>query len=532
MSSGGSNAYINDIVDFSESVKNEKSEIAEFFAHTNVLVTGGTGFLGKLLIEKLLRTCSDIVRIYMIVRPKKGKTALERFKENFEEVVFDKLRREQPNVLQKVVMLEGDAMLEDYGLSQENKNILMDTNVIFHAAATVRFDEKIRVALNINVKNTKFLLTFAKSLPNLKAFVHVSTAFSPCIHKTIEEIHYKNNMDADKVLILLDILDDEKLQKLTPVLLDEWPNTYIFTKSLGENIVLKYSNDLPICIVRPSIVISTYKEPISAWINNMYGATGVTMGSATGLLRTLYCIPENIADIIPADYVISNIISAAWDIGNRKIAVTSDQISNLPEEIKVPVYNMVSSCQNPISWGDYMKKVEHYAFEVPSIKILWYYMLILNRYLLMHKICVFVLHIVPAIIVDTLAYITGHEPILLNIYKKIHKFSNVIHYFATNEWKFHNDNVMKLWKKMNSHDQEIFNFNTGDLDWDAYFYVNVRGLRTYLLNDPMDTMDDAIVRCTRLRVAHYTIVTVVTLLFAWIAVSFTRFVWSFCPLSH
>lgn len=34
---------------------NEKSEIAEFYAGTNVLVTGGTGFIGKLLIEKLLR---------------------------------------------------------------------------------------------------------------------------------------------------------------------------------------------------------------------------------------------------------------------------------------------------------------------------------------------------------------------------------------------------------------------------------------------------------------------------------------------
>lgn len=100
-------------------------------------------------------------------------------------------------------------------------------------------------------------------------------------------------------------------------MLDKWPNTYIFTKALGENIVLKYGDDLPICIARPSIVISTYKEPISAWINNMYGATGVAMGSGTGLLRTLHCVSENIADIIPADYVISNIVSAAWDIGNR-----------------------------------------------------------------------------------------------------------------------------------------------------------------------------------------------------------------------
>lgn len=100
-------------------------------------------------------------------------------------------------------------------------------------------------------------------------------------------------------------------------MLDKWPNTYVFTKALGENMVLKYGGDLPVCIVRPSIVIATYKEPISAWINNMYGPTGVVMGSGIGLLHTLHCKKENIADIIPADYVISNIISSAWDVANR-----------------------------------------------------------------------------------------------------------------------------------------------------------------------------------------------------------------------
>lgn len=97
----------------------------------------------------------------------------------------------------------------------------------------------------------------------------------------------------------------------------KWPNTYIFSKALGENVVLKYSDDLPICIVRPSIVTATFKEPISAWINNIYGATGVVLGSGIGLLRTLHCNENCVADIIPADYVVSNIISSAWDVANR-----------------------------------------------------------------------------------------------------------------------------------------------------------------------------------------------------------------------
>jgi alcohol-forming fatty acyl-CoA reductase len=48
------------------------SEIEKFFAGKNVLVTGVTGFLGKVLVEKLLRSCGSIGRVYVLVRPKKG----------------------------------------------------------------------------------------------------------------------------------------------------------------------------------------------------------------------------------------------------------------------------------------------------------------------------------------------------------------------------------------------------------------------------------------------------------------------------
>lgn len=101
-------------------------------------------------------------------------------------------------------------------------------------------------------------------------------------------------------------------------LLGEWPNTYVYTKAITEDVVRKYSVGLPICIVRPSIVTSTDEEPIPGWINNIYGAVGIVLGAGMGLLRTLHCIPENTAEIIPADYVIANIIVAAWDIGKRK----------------------------------------------------------------------------------------------------------------------------------------------------------------------------------------------------------------------
>lgn len=528
-----SNAYVEDILDMSEPPEsNEKSNIAEFFDHANVLITGGTGFLGKLIIEKLLRSCPNISTLYLVVRPKKGKDSSDRLKENFDDAVYNKLRREQPNFLKKVILVEGDGLKEDFGWSPETKKLLMNTNIIFHSAALVRFEEKLRVITNVNVKTVKFLLMFAKQLPNLKAFVHISTAFAHCIHDTIEEKHYQDTIDADNLLTILNMLDDDKLAQIAPVLLDKWPNTYVFSKALGENIVLKYSNDLPVCIVRPSIVIPTYQDPLAGWINNLYGATGVVMGSGLGLLRTLYCIPENVADIIPADFVVSTIISAAWDVADRKRQLKAVQDPNITNEEKVPVYNSVSSCDNPLSWAEYMNKNEINGFSVPSIKVVWYYMLILNRYLFVHNICNFFFHLVPAVIFDILAFIVGRKPMLLDIYKKIYKFSNVIHYFSTRQWTFRNDNVAKLWEKMNAVDRKIFFFDMKSLDWDHYFFLHVRGLRVYMLNDPLDTLEESKAKYRKLFWVHYSLVTVVLLSSLWIIVFFVRTLWSFCPLSH
>ena len=46
--------------------------ITEFYAGRNVFITGATGFMGKVLVEKLLRACPNIGKIYLLVRHKKG----------------------------------------------------------------------------------------------------------------------------------------------------------------------------------------------------------------------------------------------------------------------------------------------------------------------------------------------------------------------------------------------------------------------------------------------------------------------------
>jgi alcohol-forming fatty acyl-CoA reductase len=59
----------------------DSSEIYKFYKNKSVFITGGTGFLGKALIEKLLRSCNHLNSIYLLVRAKKGKTPTQRIDE-------------------------------------------------------------------------------------------------------------------------------------------------------------------------------------------------------------------------------------------------------------------------------------------------------------------------------------------------------------------------------------------------------------------------------------------------------------------
>lgn len=63
------------------------SEIAKFYEGSSVFVTGGTGFVGKALIEKLLRSCPGIKSIFLLIRPKRGKDIDGRYQELLENSV-------------------------------------------------------------------------------------------------------------------------------------------------------------------------------------------------------------------------------------------------------------------------------------------------------------------------------------------------------------------------------------------------------------------------------------------------------------
>ncbi|GBN78453.1 hypothetical protein AVEN_119241-1 [Araneus ventricosus] len=56
--------------------------------------------------------------------------------------------------------------------------------------------------------------------------------------------------------------DKEKLQEQIAHCKPDWPNSYEFSKCLAKNVITDTALDLPVAIIRPSMVFSTWKHPI------------------------------------------------------------------------------------------------------------------------------------------------------------------------------------------------------------------------------------------------------------------------------
>lgn len=66
---------------------NEIDSINKFYENSEIFITGGSGYIGKVLIEKLLRSCTRVKKIYLLLRPKKGRSLEERVKEIWDSMV-------------------------------------------------------------------------------------------------------------------------------------------------------------------------------------------------------------------------------------------------------------------------------------------------------------------------------------------------------------------------------------------------------------------------------------------------------------
>ncbi|GBP57038.1 Putative fatty acyl-CoA reductase CG5065 [Eumeta japonica] len=346
--------------------------IREFYKGKTVFITGGTGFMGELLIEKLLYSCSDLDRIYILVRPKKGIKPEDRVNEICKEKCFDRLRKEKPGILEsKLFGISGDMMELGLGISEEDRTLLINRcNIVFHVAASVRFDDPLSFATKLNLRGSREVVELVKEIRNLCVLVHVSTSYSNTNRSVIEEKMYPPHADWRETIKIVENTDEHLLRIMTAKYLGEIPNTYTFTKQLAEHVMYEQRGKLPIVIMRPSIALKDavdctleveavghkhrrqrilkmtaqeennketvvhcaiyeahglvfklhvqgtneegFEEPIPGWIVNFNGPVGLIAASGKGIMRSIYSDPDIVADHIPVDIAIKCFIAASW----------------------------------------------------------------------------------------------------------------------------------------------------------------------------------------------------------------------------
>lgn len=86
----------------------------------------------------MLRTCTGISKIYLLIRSKKNKTPLERLEDFSNDPVFERLHREQPKAFEKIIPIIGDCSEIGLAISAEDLEKLKNVHIIIHGAANVR----------------------------------------------------------------------------------------------------------------------------------------------------------------------------------------------------------------------------------------------------------------------------------------------------------------------------------------------------------------------------------------------------------
>jgi len=348
----------------------------------HILLIGVTGFIGKVWMVDLLEQIPDIGKITLLIRRNRTTTAQRRFEKIVEESpTLDGLQKHFGSRLgdflrEKIEVIEGDVSQAGLGLEESVRaRLSRSLDLIVNSAGLTDFNPDLRDALSSNVESAEHLLNFIRATDH-SALMHLSTCYvvgmrdgrvteslqdnynpagvknfdsereiaslrgmirhieerseSPELARALRRQALGRGADESRVAAgeLDGVLKRNRSRwvrnKLVRVGMRRaqhlgWPNTYTFTKSLGESLLARRGKDLPIAVVRPSIVESSQYSPFRGWNEGIN-----TSGPLSYLLGTNFRqLPSNAKkclDVIPVDMVCRGMTLIAAALIERKHA--------------------------------------------------------------------------------------------------------------------------------------------------------------------------------------------------------------------
>jgi len=281
------------------------------------LVTGATGFVGKVVLEQLLRRREELglERVWLLVRAEDAAHAGARVRELLRSACFARLG---PGFEACVAAAAGDVERPGLGLAPEaRERLAREATHAIHCAASIDFDLPLAQALSANTLGALHALELARACGRLESFVGVSTAYvtphprpaSGAVHRAPERLAPLPR-DAEEILaeIREGRADEARLLAETG-----HPNTYTLTKCLAEHLVARRSAGLPVTLVRPSIVSASRERPLPGWIDSGAAFAGLVAMIGTGRIRVVAGHRRARVDVVPCDEVAERIVAAAFD---------------------------------------------------------------------------------------------------------------------------------------------------------------------------------------------------------------------------
>ena len=263
-------------------------------------ITGATGFLGGEVLSRLLERSDDAV--FALVRADDDDAAQAR--------LDDAVRSLLGEADGRAIAVRGDVCTPGLGLAPEDRELLTgEVERIVHCAASVSFTLGLDESRQINVEGTRRVLDLAAECDRLELLTHVSTAY-------VAGDHRGTFAESD-----LNVGQRHR-------------NPYEQTKFEAELLVRERSRDVPVQVVRPSIVVGDSRSGWTPAFNVVYGPLKAL---ARGHYRMLPLRRGSPLDIVPVDYVADALLAvpptpgATWHLTAGDRATTTGAVLDLAE---------------------------------------------------------------------------------------------------------------------------------------------------------------------------------------------------------
>ncbi|XP_011074249.1 fatty acyl-CoA reductase 2-like [Sesamum indicum] len=484
--------------------------IVNFFQGKNIFITGGTGLVGKVLIEKLLRSTS-VGKIYVLVKANDKETASQRLSEEIiHSELFECIREKYGSsyeefVREKLIPIAGNICKSNLGMDPYYTHTITEqVDVIIGSAASTNLNDRYDFSLDVNVNAPQRLMRFAKTCKNLKLFVHVSTGLRlgvAYVNGRREGIIFEKPLSmgengkkeddgtSSSLFPRLDVTDEINLAMKSCIASTEndltknlkrlgleraafygWYTTYHMTKAMGEMVINEMRGDVPVLIVRPSVIESSYKEPIPGWIQGNRMFDPVIMSYGKGLLPAYLADPDVYMDIVPVDLVANTIIAA----------IAKHGIVKKPD---LNVYHAATNFVNPLQYSDFFDYIYEYFNAKPATLSGS-----IAKMKLFKEFGDFSKYIRDELLQPDGVTNAMTPQKLQKQYKakvayaeQLCKMYEFIGFFQA---RFHTGNTRKLLEEMSEEEKLCFEVDARKIDWRKYFVqIHIPGFRKHVLND-------------------------------------------------